>query len=97
MEDHVEMQREDSHLQAEEGSLGRNLPSWSSEETNPADHLILDFQHPEGVERSASQSVALPCDSQVDLYEGGFLQQDVLKSKVSQASSRLADYLIVNF
>ena len=97
MEDHVEMQREDSHLQAEERSLGRNLPSWSSEETNSADPLIVDFQHPEGEERSATQSVALPRDSQVDLYEGGFSQQDVLKNKVSHVSSRRADYLIVNF
>ena len=54
MEDHVEMQRKDSHLQAEERSLGRNLPSWTPEETNPADPLTLAFQHPEGKERRAS-------------------------------------------
>ena len=38
------MQEEDDHVPTRERGLEQILPSWSSEENNPADTLTLDFQ-----------------------------------------------------
>ena len=40
----VKTQEEDDHVQTSESGLEQILPSWSSEENNPADTLTLDFQ-----------------------------------------------------
>ena len=40
----VKTQEEDDHVQTRERGLEQILPSWSSEENNPADTLTLDFQ-----------------------------------------------------
>lgn len=40
----VETQRVDGHLQAKERGLEQILASWPSEETNPANTFIPDFQ-----------------------------------------------------
>ena len=37
-------QEEDDHVPIRERGLEQILPSWSSEENNPADTLTLDFQ-----------------------------------------------------
>ena len=44
MKHDVKMQGADSYLPAKERGLEQILPSWGSEETNPADTFILDFQ-----------------------------------------------------
>ena len=46
-EDDAKRQGEEGHLQAKERCLARIPPSQPSEETKPADTLILDFQPPE--------------------------------------------------
>ena len=40
----MKMQGADSYLPAKERGLEQILPSWPSEETNPATTFILDFQ-----------------------------------------------------
>jgi len=47
VEDHVQTQGQDDHLQAKKRGLEQTLPSWSSVGSNLADTWILDIWLPE--------------------------------------------------